>query len=294
VWNLADPARPVRHLTGPASGYGGGVTSIAFSPDGKILVAGTGSATPTGYGKVWLWNLADPARPAPLGRPLTGTTGPGITVTAVAFSSDGKTLAAGSDNSTVSLWSLADPGRPARLGQPLTGPENNVNSLAFSPDGKILAAGTGDGKVWLWSMADPARPARLGSPLSGPPVVRGTGVNSVAFSPDGKILAGNTGDGSMWLWTLADPAHPALLGQPLTGPASIIGSIAFSPDGQTLAAGTGNGTAQIWNLNVDDAVQRICATTSNTLTPAQWKQDLTPLPYNPPCAHPGHYGLLSH
>ena len=94
-------------------------------------------------------------------------------------------------------------------------------------------------------------------------------MNSVAFSPDGKILAGSTGDGSMWLWTLADPAHPALLGQPLTGPASIIGSIMFSPDGQILAADTGDGTAQMWNLNVDDAVQRICATTSNTLTPVQ-------------------------
>ena len=135
-----------------------------------------------------------------------------------------------------------------------------------------------DYKVYLWSLADPARPA---------------GVNSVAFSPDGKILAGNTGDGSMWLWTLADPAHPALLGQPLTGPASVIGSIAFSPDGQTLAAGTGDGTAQMWNLNVDDAVQRICASTSNTLTPVRWKQYLVQLPYNPPCARPGHYGLLS-
>jgi hypothetical protein len=37
-------------------------------------------------------------------------------------------------------------------------------------------------------------------------------------------------------------------------------------------------------MNVDQAIQRICATTSNTLTPEKWAQYVSPdLPYRPPC-----------
>jgi WD40 repeat protein len=69
--------------------------------------------------------------------------------------------------------------------------------------------------------------------------------------------------------------------------------VAFSPDGKSLAA-SDDATAQIWNLDVGNAIQRICATTSNTLTSTQWELYLPQLPYRPPCTHPGQYGLLGH
>jgi hypothetical protein len=38
-------------------------------------------------------------------------------------------------------------------------------------------------------------------------------------------------------------------------------------------------------MNVDQAIQRICATTTNTLTPMKWKQYISAdLPYHPPCS----------
>jgi WD40 repeat protein len=126
----------------------------------------------------------------------------------------------------------------------------------------------------------------------------------VAFSPDGKTLAAGGFQGKVWLWDFTNPAHPTKLGQPPTGPTSAVTSVAFSPDGKTLAAGggtapmgspdRGDGIAQMWNLDVDYAIERICATTGNSLTPGQWKQYISQLPYDPPCAHPGHYGLLVH
>jgi WD40 repeat protein len=69
--------------------------------------------------------------------------------------------------------------------------------------------------------------------------------------------------------------------------------VAVSKDGTILAAGSYDGQVWLWNLNVNDATQRICASTNSTLTPAQWNRYIPQLPYDPPCAHPGHYGLLA-
>jgi WD40 repeat protein len=115
----------------------------------------------------------------------------------------------------------------------------------------------------------------------------------VAFSHGGTILAAASDDGKAWLWSVADPARPSLLGQPLTGPAPSLGPLAFSPDGKTLAAGGTGGIVQLWTLDVDAAVARICATAANNLTAPLWSQDLPGVPYTPPCAHPGHYGVLA-
>jgi WD40 repeat protein len=76
---------------------------------------------------------------------------------------------------------------------------------------------------------------------------------------------------------------PRPSGQPLEGGAGA-GSVAFSVTGHTLASASGDGTVRIWNLNVEYAIDRICATAGG-LTPRQWNQYIPQLPYEPSCAH---------
>ncbi|HKS44560.1 MAG TPA: hypothetical protein VJT49_05490 [Amycolatopsis sp.] len=270
LWNVADPAHPT--LLGDPLALGVRYANdVMFSPNGRIMVTGNDDQS------VQLWDIADPARPVKLGPPLTGHTG---YVNSIAFSPDGRTLATGSSDQTVRLWNVADPARAVPLGRPLTGHTGAINAIEFSPDGKTLASGSDDKTVRLWNVADPANAGPVGSPLAG---FAGL-VKDVAFSPDGVCLASVTDDGAVQLWSVGDRANPVPYGRSLNGSRSgEVSSTAFAPSGRTLATTTDTGTVLLWDLDVDDAIRRICGATEGTLTEDGWQQHLPQLPYDPPC-----------
>ncbi|MGO9468315.1 MAG: AAA family ATPase, partial [Isosphaeraceae bacterium] len=211
----------------------GEVHSVAFSPDGKTIAAGYGLLGDGGWvGGVVLWDAV--ARKRLADKPLSVEKG---WVNSVAFSPDGKTLAAGFDRVVV-LWDVA--ARNRLYERPLLVEEGWVNSVAFSPDGKTLAAGfdrflgNDGGGVVLWDAA--ARKRVVDKPL---PVEEGK-VQSVVFSPDGKTIAAGF-DGPHWggvvLWDAV--ARKRVVDKPLPVEACWVKSVAFSPDGKTIAAGCG-------------------------------------------------------
>ena len=98
---------------------------------------------------------------------------------------DGRTLATGSDDTTVRMRDLADRTRPSPLGPPLTGHTDRVVSVAFAPDGHTLATSSDDATVRLWDLTDRTRPSPLGPPLTG----HTDRVVLMVVAPDGHTLA---------------------------------------------------------------------------------------------------------
>ncbi len=212
LWDLRRASvRPKRLPLPPSLDTGAG--RLAFSPDGQSLAAAGTSA-------VLVWRLGrdeDPRRlPGALpafspdsrtlavtsGRPDEGTvylydarsgaprgtlrTGRPAFVSAVAFGSDGRTVAAGDVDGTVVVWDVR---RRTRLGEPLTGIGGRVDHVAFSPDGRILAAASSKHEVLLW---DAETRRSLGRPIEG---------QFIAFGRGGRLVAA-TGDGTAHVWSL--------------------------------------------------------------------------------------------
>jgi len=205
------------------------VKCVAFSPDGKTLVAECGDPSPS--------NLAfyDVSEHRQVGPPVAVPDAAfGTTVRSVVFSHDGKTLAAvcGSGHSQ-SLALFDVPTRRLRH-KPIPVPDGVFASVAFSPGSKIIAAAHQRGVAFY----DATSHDRLGDAILAPE----SDVRSVAFSPDGRTLAAGYGNGIKYNGglILLDVASRKPLGDPLAVSKANVQSVAFSSDGRTLAAGYSN------------------------------------------------------
>ncbi len=198
------------------------VSSVAFSPNGKLLAAGHSDSLAT------IWDTTT-------WKQKFAIDGPVGNVNTVAFSPDSRELAVVSSNQIV----LIDPttGEPTRS---LKGCKGSVMCVAFSPDGRRVAAGCDDDTIVLWERKTGAVTATLTGHSSF--------VEGVAFSPDSKTLASASWDKTVRLWNPASGTCRQTL--PMPGQEVIgVTSVAFSPDGRLLAAGSGNKTTQLWNVD---------------------------------------------
>ncbi|RCJ27958.1 hypothetical protein A6770_24725 [Nostoc minutum NIES-26] len=205
----------------------GGILSVAFSPDGKLLAIGDTN------GEIRLYQISD-------WKQLLTYKGHTNWVLSLAFNYDGSTLVSGSTDHTVKLWNTST----GECLQTLTGHEHEVWSVAFSPDGQTVVSGSDDQTMKLWSVL-------TGQCLR---TFRGhtSWVLSVAFSNDGQILVSGSDDQTLKLWDI----NTGECLKTFRGHCDGIRSIAVSAGGKMLASGSDDQTLKLWDINT-----RECLTT---------------------------------
>jgi RNA polymerase sigma factor (sigma-70 family) len=225
LWDAAS-GKEVRRLA-----VGGEVCSLAFTPDGKMLVTAGGARGKNG--NLMVWELAT-------GKAVTSIDSHNDLFVCVAVSPDGTRLAAGNRDGTVDVFDLAS----ARQMLALRGHTGTVFGVAFSPDGKLLATAGGQefanqgkgGEIRLWDIATGRLMHQL---LQG----GSDTVTSIALSPDGRMLASGGFDRAVHIW---DIASGKLRSQSM-GHTDLVRCVAFSPDGRTLASGGFDDKVKLWD-----------------------------------------------
>ena len=230
VW-LRSLRPPVLHLgTAQRSvlrGHDVGVTSVAWSPDGRQVATGSGDRT------VRVWD----AETGEERRCLRGHAGG---VESVAWSPDGRQVASGSWDETVRVWDAetAEERRCLRGGH-----RNYVFSVAWSPDGRQVASGSVDRTARVWD-------AETGDELR---CLRGHErvVRSVAWSPDGRQLASGSVDRTVRVWDVETGEERRCL----RGHEHQVTSVAWSRDGGQVASGSRDKTARVWDAETGDELR---------------------------------------
>ncbi|MER5638017.1 TIR domain-containing protein [Kitasatospora sp. NPDC002227] len=224
VWDTAS-----NRLLHTFDGHTGRVYTLAFHPDGDLLVSGDTS------GPVRLWQLSDGTA---LGH-LEGCRG---AVYQVAFDASGTRLAAGDSDGVVRVWQVES--GPVRRVVPLRRqpPEHrgSVWACGFRPVDRadldpLVVTGGNDGAVRLW---DPAS-GRSRQLLRG----HGRRVGSLSFNGDGTLLAAGGNDGVVRLW---EPGTGRRVRE-LAARSSRLVSAQFSPEGPLIATASNDGDLYLWN-----------------------------------------------
>jgi len=219
------------------TGHSSDISSIAFSPNGKIVASGSFDNT------IKLWDKETGKEL----RTLYGHTG---RVLSVAFSPDGQTLASGGWFNVIRLWDVAS---GKQIGA-LEGHTDQVNSVVFSPNGTSIASCGNDDTARLWNLQTRKQLQQFDVKEYGTAEVQSAAdpgtCQAVSFSPTGDILAfAGRDDRTVALWGLRE----GRLLRTLSGNASPLHSLIFTPDGKRLVCGDRE-EVNIWDVNSGNLV----------------------------------------
>ena len=227
---------------------GSAVTALAWSPTTPALAVGGRS------GMVQLWDVQGSPR---LTRSLTGLQGEaGLpeAVQALAFSPDGKLLAASDSSVTIeppgpgeglahvgnhlavlAIWQ-ARTGRLLGMTRDLGTGKGRFGALAFSRDGRLLAVSRPDGSDAVLDLRTGKYRREL-YPLGSDDTV------SMAFGANGTLATGTEG-GIVQLW---NPSTGRQVADPVAVAAGPVTTLAFDPAGQRFVTTDGpDGTVKLW------------------------------------------------
>ncbi|GET38408.1 AAA-like domain-containing protein [Microseira wollei] len=158
-----------------------------------------------------------------LSKPASGLYG-------IAFSPDGKKIAATGIDNTVNLWT-----REGKLLKMFKGNQASVSGVVFSRDGQLIASGSSDRTLKLWRLD-----GTLIHTFKGHQAI----INNIDISPNEQFLASVSEDGTIKLWRRDGTLLKTLnLGRALNW------AVVFTRDSRKILVGKGNGDLTVWQVD---------------------------------------------
>lgn len=257
LWDVANA-----QLLADLAGQTGSLHALAFTPDGRTLLAGGWDSPVRSYDPTTGQERGQRTRQLSRVQHIAGLPGGGMRVVAhdprgptvrvwdvaasrevltcrglppSVLSPDGRLLAAEASGSRSVLLREVAAGPDKHISLEIG--SSNVYALAFSPDGHTLAVGCADGTVGLWDVT-------TGELLVRYPA-HADSISAVAFSPDSQLVASASNDRTIKLQEAATGRQCGLL----RGHTGTVYCLAFSPDGRHLASGGFDKTVRLWTLH---------------------------------------------
>ncbi len=216
--------------TGVLSDLPGKVNSLAFSYDGRYLLAGTGVSGLKG--EAILWRIADGKIVRRYGQHRD-------ILYAAAISPNGRFVATAGYDRRLQISDFDT----AEIIRKINGHNGAVYDLAFDPDSKRMSTASADATIKVWRVDDGMRLDTRSEPLKEQ--------HSTAISPDGTLLAGAGADNRLRIWRLVSLDHEEI--NPLLfaryAHERAIEVVRFTPDGTRLVSVGRDGWIKIWSVD---------------------------------------------
>ncbi|MCL2928793.1 MAG: serine/threonine protein kinase [Trichodesmium sp. MAG_R01] len=220
------------------SQYLAAVSSVVFSPDGKMLATGSRETT------VKILEI-------PTGKVINTFPADDSIIWSVAFNSDATQLVAGTYYWRVMIWNV-----PTVAEEPFQIFEHRapIWSVVMSPDDEIVASSSGDKRVKVWNL-------KTGSLIFSFPDHSDT-IYSIDISSDGKKLVSGSADQTIKIEDL----DTGDLINTLNGHTGAIRSVKITPDGKKIVSGSYDTTVKIWDLKTGKLIKTLSGHTAEVIS----------------------------
>ena len=220
------------------SQYLAAVSTVVFSPDGKMLATGSRETT------VKILEI-------PTGKVLSTFRADDSVIWSVAFNSNATQLVAGTYYWRVMIWDL-----PTATEEPFPVFEHRapIWSVVMGPDDEIVASSSGDKTVKVWNV-------KTGSLIFSFPDHSDT-IYSIDISSDGRKLVSGSADQTIKIEDL----DTGDLINTLNGHTGAIRSVKITPDGKKIVSGSYDTTVKIWDLKTGKLIKTLSGHTAEVIS----------------------------
>ncbi|MEL7503529.1 MAG: NB-ARC domain-containing protein [Cyanobacteria bacterium J06554_6] len=229
LWDL-EQARETGRASEAWDAHNNEISALAMHPQGGMFASGGGDR------KLKLWRES-------ANREAQVLTGFDEWMWHIAFSPDGRLVAATGHTLTLCVWDIAT----GECCHRIRGKQEEVVvwTTDFSRDNRLLATGSYDFNIRLWNTQTWEQVATLTG--------HSNCVNSVVFSPTGPYLASCSYDTTVKIWDV--DTHTCL--RTLTGHLAVVWRVAYSPDGKRIASASFDGMVKVWDAQTGECLHTL-------------------------------------